>query len=123
MATVLIVDDHAVVRGGLRQFLAGTDDLKITAEAATGAEAVDLVKSGEWSLVLLDIALPDLSGLEVLKRLRSRGASVPVLILTAADSIEQRVAWGEDTVATVTTQATSPLGSTAFAEPLEVGSS
>ena len=40
MATVLIVDDHAVVRGGLRQFLADTDDLEITAEAASGLEAV-----------------------------------------------------------------------------------
>ncbi|MBL8460131.1 MAG: response regulator transcription factor [Zoogloea sp.] len=82
MATVLIVDDHAVVRGGLRQFLAGTDDLKITAEAATGAEAVDLVKSGEWSLVLLDIALPDLSGLEVLKRIKRLRPDLPVLIFS-----------------------------------------
>jgi len=82
MATVLIVDDHAVVRGGLRQFLAGTDDLKITAEAATGAEAVDLVKGGEWSLVLLDIALPDLSGLEVLKRIKRLRPDLPVLIFS-----------------------------------------
>ncbi|WP_374496291.1 response regulator [Zoogloea sp.] len=82
MATVLIVDDHAVVRGGVRQFLAGTDDLKITAEAATGAEAVDLVKGGEWSLVLLDIALPDLSGLEVLKRIKRLRPDLPVLIFS-----------------------------------------
>jgi len=82
MATVLIVDDHAVVRGGLRQFLAGTDDLKITAEAATGAEAVDLVKGGEWSLVLLDIALPDLSGLEVLKHIKRLRPDLPVLIFS-----------------------------------------
>ena len=82
MATVLIVDDHAVVRGGLRQFLAGTDDLEITAEAASGAEAVDLVKSGEWSLVLLDIALPDLSGLEVLKRIKRLRPGLPVLIFS-----------------------------------------
>ncbi len=82
MATVLIVDDHAVVRGGLRQFLAGTDDLEITAEAASGAEAVDLVKNGEWSLVLLDIALPDLSGLEVLKRIKRLQPGLPVLIFS-----------------------------------------
>ncbi|WP_298622754.1 response regulator, partial [uncultured Zoogloea sp.] len=57
MASVLIVDDHAVVRGGLRQFLADTDDLEITAEAASGNEAIALVEKGDWSLVLLDIAL------------------------------------------------------------------
>lgn len=82
MATILIVDDHAVVRGGLRQFLADTEDLEITAEAATGAEAVVLVQESDWSLVLLDIALPDLSGLEVLKQIKRLRPNLPVLIFS-----------------------------------------
>lgn len=82
MATILIVDDHAVVRGGLRQFLADTDDLEITAEAATGAEAVALVQESDWSLVLLDIGLPDLSGLEVLKQIKRLRPNMPVLIFS-----------------------------------------
>jgi two-component system, NarL family, invasion response regulator UvrY len=82
MATVLIVDDHAVVRCGLRQFLADTEDLEITAEAANGLEAVALVQTGDWSLVLLDIALPDLSGLEVLKRIKRLRPDLPVLIFS-----------------------------------------
>lgn len=82
MATVLIVDDHAVVRCGLRQFLADTEDLAITAEAASGQEAIALVQTGEWSLVLLDIALPDLSGLEVLKQIKRLRPNLPVLIFS-----------------------------------------
>ncbi|WP_153160888.1 response regulator transcription factor [Zoogloea sp. 1C4] len=82
MASVLIVDDHAVVRGGLRQFLADTDDLEITAEAASGLDAISLVEQGEWSLVLLDIALPDLNGLEVLKQIKRLRPSLPVLIFS-----------------------------------------
>ena len=82
MATVLIVDDHAVVRGGLRQFLADTDDLEITAEAASGLEAVALVENGDWNLVLLDIALPDLNGLEVLKQIKRLRPNLPVLIFS-----------------------------------------
>ena len=82
MAKILIVDDHAVVRGGLRQFLADTDDLEITAEAATGAEALALVQDEDWGLVLLDIALPDLNGLEVLKRIKRLRPALPVLIFS-----------------------------------------
>lgn len=82
MASVLIVDDHAVVRGGLRQFLADTDDLEITAEAASGHEAIALAQKGDWSLVLLDIALPDVNGLEVLKQIKRLRPSLPVLIFS-----------------------------------------
>lgn len=82
MASVLIVDDHAVVRGGLRQFLADTDDLEITAEAASGHEAIALAQKGDWSLVLLDIALPDVNGLEVLKQIKRLRPNLPVLIFS-----------------------------------------
>lgn len=82
MVRILIADDHAVVRGGLRQFLAGTEDLKIAAEAATGNEALAHVRTGDWDVVLLDIALPDLNGLEVLKRIKRERPDLPVLIFS-----------------------------------------
>lgn len=82
MKRILIVDDHAVVRFGLRQFLADTEDLRIEAEADTGAAALELLASDDWDLVLLDMALPDLNGLEVLKRIKRLRPHVPVLIFS-----------------------------------------
>jgi DNA-binding NarL/FixJ family response regulator len=81
-SNVLIVDDHAVVRGGLRQFLADTGDFRISGEAATGQEALALVQDGGWDVVLLDIGLPDLNGLEVLKRIKRLRPELPVLIFS-----------------------------------------
>jgi two-component system, NarL family, invasion response regulator UvrY len=81
-ARILIVDDHAVVRGGFRQFFAGTPDLTVAGEAATGAEALKLVRTEAWDLVLLDIALPDLNGIAVLKRIKDERPELPVLIFS-----------------------------------------
>jgi two-component system OmpR family response regulator len=85
---ILIAEDDAVLADGLARSL------------RTGGYAVDLVASGDaadtalaaqsFDLLILDVGLPRLSGLEVLKRLRARNSTVPVLILTAADSVEQR---------------------------------
>ena len=88
MKRILIVDDHAVVRGGLRQFLANTDDLEIAAEAATGFDALALIPGGDWDLVLLDISLPDLNGLEVLKRIKRMRPNLPVLIFSMFSEAE-----------------------------------
>jgi len=82
MNRILIVDDHAVVRGGLRQFLANTADCQIAGEASTGADALAQVAAESWDLVLLDIGLPDINGLEVLKRIRSQQPTLPVLIFS-----------------------------------------
>ncbi|HRD35254.1 MAG TPA: response regulator transcription factor [Rhodocyclaceae bacterium] len=82
MVKILIADDHAVVRGGLRQFFASTPDIEVAAEAATGAEALALARAGDCDVVLLDIALPDLNGLEVLRRIKQTRADLPVLIFS-----------------------------------------
>lgn len=81
-ARILIVDDHAVVRGGFRQFFAATSDLEVAGEAGTGAEALELVRTQDWDLVLLDISLPDLNGMAVLQRIRDERPEVPVLIFS-----------------------------------------
>lgn len=82
MLKILIADDHAVVRGGLRQFLANATDYRIAGEACNGREALALVKAEDWDLLLLDIGLPDVNGLEVLKRVKHEKPGLPVLIFS-----------------------------------------
>jgi len=82
MTKVLIVDDHAVVREGLKQILAEAPDTDVVSEAATGEEALEKVTSGHYDVVVLDISLPDMSGLEVLKQMKGLRPQLSVLILT-----------------------------------------
>ncbi len=78
---ILIVDDHAIVRDGLRRLLRGIFDGKIL-EAATGREALALVRTRQVDLVLLDMNLPELGGLELLSRLATVAPNLPVLVLS-----------------------------------------
>lgn len=82
MLKILLADDHAVVRGGIRKFLESAQDVEVVAEATTGAEALEMVRNGDWNVMLLDISLPDLNGLEVLKRVKRESPSLPVLIFS-----------------------------------------
>ena len=82
MIRILIADDHAIVRAGLKQFIAGETDMSVAAEAGTGAQALAAVSRGGIDLVLLDIALPDQSGVDVLKRLKRVQPDLPVLMLS-----------------------------------------
>lgn len=79
---VLIVDDHPVVRMGIRQMLADEPEITTTVEAKTVAEMMDYVRKEDWSVVVLDITLPDRSGLEALKDVKAIKPSLPVLILS-----------------------------------------
>jgi DNA-binding NarL/FixJ family response regulator len=82
MTRILLVDDHSVVRSGIRQFLSGTDDLEVTAEAENGVEGLALALQGNVDVVVLDVTLPDINGLEVLKRIRRKKPDLPVLIFS-----------------------------------------
>ncbi|HET9701086.1 MAG TPA: response regulator transcription factor [Burkholderiales bacterium] len=82
MIRILIADDHAVVRQGVKQFLADTPDITVAGEAATGREVLARLQEQDWDLVLLDLNLPDLSGLEVLKRIKQEKPALPVLIFS-----------------------------------------
>ena len=86
---ILIAEDDQVLADGLLRALRGSG--YAVDQVATGTEADAAVASHEFDLLILDLGLPRMSGLEVLKRLRARGSALPVLILTAADSVEQRV--------------------------------
>ena len=82
MIEILIVDDHAVVRTGLRQILSEISDMTITDEACDAKEALDKIRTNDYSVVVLDIALPGKSGLDALKEIKSERPELPVLILS-----------------------------------------
>jgi DNA-binding NarL/FixJ family response regulator len=82
MVRILIADDHAIVRAGLKQFIAGDGDLQVAGEAGSGAEAIDLVRNGEFDVVLLDIRMPDGSGIDTLRKLKLLRPELPVLMLS-----------------------------------------
>ncbi len=85
MITVVIVDDHPVVRAGMRMVLDGAADVTVLAEGASGADALRLVTQHRPDVLVLDVNLPDLNGVEVARRLRDRGTTTAILILTIYD--------------------------------------
>jgi two-component system invasion response regulator UvrY len=82
MIRALIADDHAVVRQGLKQILGDTPEMLVAGEATTGQEVLDKVRAEAWDVVILDISMPDRSGLDVLKQLKSERPKLPVLVLS-----------------------------------------
>ena len=83
---ILIVDDHRVVRQGIRSLLELEPDLKIVAEAGTGAEALNLIDQLRPDIVLLDLKLSDISGAEVCRRATALYPGMAIVILTAISS-------------------------------------
>ena len=82
MTKILVVDDHAVVRAGIHYFLDDLPNMQIAGEAATAQEAMRLIRSQDWDIVLLDIAMPDKSGVDVLKQIKREKPHLPVLMLS-----------------------------------------
>ena len=82
MIRIAIVDDHAVVRTGLRQFFSDQDDFEVVAEAANGREAMDIVRGGGVDVLMLDVSMPGQSGVDALAAIKARAPDLPVLILS-----------------------------------------
>lgn len=82
MIKILIADDHAIVRRGLKQILAETPDMVVAGEAHNGQELLDKVRDHQWDVVVLDISMPGRGGLDTLKQLKSERPKLPVLMLT-----------------------------------------
>lgn len=83
MIRIALVDDHAMVRAGLRQFFADQIDLEVVAEAANGREAMELARNEDIDVMVMDISMPDQSGVDVLKAIKLRWPDLPVLILSS----------------------------------------
>lgn len=82
MIRIGIVDDHAIVRAGLRQLLADEVDFRVTAEAANGREALEIARGDEVDVLLMDLSMPDHGGVDALAAIRARRPDLPVLILS-----------------------------------------
>ena len=82
MIKIAIVDDHALVRAGLRQYLSEQVDLQVVAEAANGREALDIVRKGLVDVLVMDLSMPEQSGVDALAAIRARAPELPVLILS-----------------------------------------
>jgi DNA-binding NarL/FixJ family response regulator len=82
MIRILIADDHAIVRRGLKHIVSEQSDMTVGGEAENAREVLDLVRAGHWDVVVLDINMPGRSGLEALKELKRQHPKLPVLVLS-----------------------------------------
>lgn len=82
MIRILIADDHAVVRQGLKKIVDNGNDMKVVGEAQNGAELLNLIREQEADVIILDLSMPGRNGLEILKDLKRSYSSLPVIILS-----------------------------------------
>ncbi len=82
MKNILLVDDHSIVRQGLKNLISLEKDLQVTGEAASGLEALKMVRANQYDAIVLDISMPDKNGVDTLHDLRHVAPDLPVLILS-----------------------------------------
>jgi len=82
MIKVLVADDHALFRDGLRRIFSETEDIEVVAEAVDGKDILKKARECEWDIILLDINLPDINGLDILKRILSVNTAARILVLS-----------------------------------------
>jgi DNA-binding NarL/FixJ family response regulator len=80
---VLIIDDHAIVREGLKFILHATPDMEVAAEASSVPEALALLKAQHFDVILLDLSLPRASGMDLLRTVKAKTPTLPVLVVSA----------------------------------------
>jgi DNA-binding NarL/FixJ family response regulator len=82
MIRILVADDHAIVRSGLKQIIATTADIEVAGEAAQGAEVIEKLRIWRVDLLLLDMTMPGISGVDLIRRVRTEYPALPVLVLS-----------------------------------------
>ena len=82
MIKIMVVDDHPIVRSGIKNIISDESDMQIVCEASSGKQVEKLVRENDLDIIILDISLPDISGFEILTRLRNLFPDIPVLILS-----------------------------------------
>ncbi len=88
LAKIIIADDHSMVREGLKQLLELDGDIEIIGEANNGIECLELLDNVVPHVLLLDINMPNMSGLEVLKKIKEKNIDVKIIILTVHNEVE-----------------------------------
>lgn len=88
MIRVLIADDHVIVRSGLKQLFELMGDIVVAGEATDGAEVLDTLGRGECDLLLLDLTMPGLSGVNLISRIRGLHARLPILVLSMHNELQ-----------------------------------
>ena len=95
--TILLVDDHEVVRKGVRAYLETQPDFHVVGEASSGEEAIDFVTELIPDVVLMDLIMPGMDGIELLQRVREQSRQVPVILCTAYGEYKQNLeTWASD---------------------------
>lgn len=79
---VLVADDHAIIRDGLKKIIADTDDLVVAGEASNGNAVLEKIRERDWGLLILDLSMPGRNGLELIKLIRTERPKLPVLIFS-----------------------------------------
>jgi len=82
MIRILIADDHSIVRDGLKRILAATPDLNVVDEAASGDAALALVRANDYDIAMLDMSMPGLSGIDLIKRIKLEKPKLRILVLS-----------------------------------------
>lgn len=82
MIRILLADDHEIVRDGLKRILAATDDLRVEGEASSGDQALALVRANHYDVAMLDMSMPGLSGIDLIKRLKAEKPALRLLVLS-----------------------------------------
>lgn len=88
MIRLLLADDHAIVRKGVRQIISMAPDIEVIAEAGSGAEVLDFLRNGELDLLLLDMTMPGISGIDLITRIRAHYPALPILILSMHNDVQ-----------------------------------
>ncbi|ADE10862.1 response regulator [Sideroxydans lithotrophicus] len=82
MIKILIADDHALIRKGLKQIVDDSADMRVTGEAENGMQAIQMSLQNQYDMILLDISLPDKNGIDVLKQIKANCPNTPILMLS-----------------------------------------
>ncbi|NLV68591.1 MAG: response regulator transcription factor, partial [Spirochaetes bacterium] len=82
MIRIVIADDHDIVRAGLKQIIADEEDMEVAGESNSGEKLLELIKKHDYDVVLLDLKMSGMNGIEVMKHIKAIKPSVPVIVLS-----------------------------------------
>lgn len=82
MIKLLMADDHSIVRGGMKQLFALTDDIVVKSEAVDGAQVLELIRQEKFDILLLDMSMPGISGVNLIARVHATAPDLPIIVLS-----------------------------------------